>query len=143
MIYTLASFVKSYFLLKIIFHFSSQSVSFLVISESITGSIFQIIDFIKDKDKEPIEYLLVIMELIGILIIAFATLLYDEVVIINKCGLNENVRKGIISRGEKEVVKTIELELKNEPIIEDCYSPDGEMKVTLENEIEDDFEDDD
>ena len=142
-IYTLASFVKSYFLLKIIFHFSSQSVSFLVISESITGSIFQIIDFIKDKDKEPIEYLLVIMELIGILIIAFATLLYDEVVIINKCGLNENVRKGIISRGEKEVVKTIELELKNEPIIEDCYSPDGEMKVTLENEIEDDFEDDD
>ena len=142
-IYTLASFVKSYFLLKIIFHFSSQSVSFLVISESITGSIFQIIDFIKDKDKEPIEYVLVIMELIGILIIAFATLLYDEVVIINKCGLNENVRKGIISRGEKEVVKTIELELKNEPIIEDCYSPDGEMKVTLENEIEDDFEDDD
>ena len=142
-IYTLASFVKSYFLLKIIFHFSSQSVSFLVISESITGSIFQIIDFIKDKDKELIEYVLVIMELIGILIIAFATLLYDEVVIINKCGLNENVRKGIISRGEKEVVKTIELELKNEPIIEDCYSPDGEMKVTLENEIEDDFEDDD
>ena len=142
-IYTLASFVKSYFLLKIIFHFSSQSVSFLVISESITGSIFQIIDFIKDTDKEPIEFVLVIMELIGILIIAFATLLYDEVVIINKCGLNENVRKGIISRGEKEVVKTIELELKNEPIIEDCYSPDGEMKVTLENEIEDDFEDDD
>ena len=44
-IYTLASFVKSYFLLKIIFHFSSQSVSFLVISESITGSIFQIILF--------------------------------------------------------------------------------------------------
>ena len=142
-IYTLASFVKSYFLMKIIFHFSSQSVSFLVISESITGSIFQIIDFIKDTDKEPIEFVLVIMELIGILIIAFATLLYDEVVIINKCGLNENVRKGIISRGEKEVVKTIELELKNEPIIEDCYSPDGEMKVTLENEIEDDFEDDD
>ena len=57
--------------------------------------------------------------------------------------MNENVRKGIISRGEKEVVKNIELELKNEPIIEDCYSPDGEMKVTLENEIEDDFEDDD
>ena len=46
-IYTLASFVKSYFLLKIIYHFSSQSVSFLAISESVTGSINEIIDFVK------------------------------------------------------------------------------------------------
>ena len=83
------------------------------------------------------------MELIGILIIAFSTLLYDEVVIINKCGLNQNVRKGIINRGEKEVVKNIELELANEEIIGDCDSPENDIKIALQNEIGDSVEDDD
>ena len=133
-IYIITSFVKSYFLLKIIFHFSSQSVSFLVISESVSGSVFQIIGFVKDKDKEAVEYILVTMELIGIFIIAFSTLIYDEVVIINKWELNRNVRKGIISRGEEEVVKSIELELTAAAKEEDCYSPDNDMKVTLKNE---------
>ena len=49
------------------------------------------------------------MELSGILIIAVSLLLYDEVVIINKCGLNRNVRQGIISRAEEEVIKSIDL----------------------------------
>ena len=133
-IYIITSFVKSYFLLKIIFHFSSQSVSFLVISESVSGSVFQIIGFVNDKDKEAVEYILVTMELIGIFIIAFSTLIYDEVVIINKWELNRNVRKGIISRGEEEVVKSIELELAAAAKEEDCYSPDNDMKVTLKNE---------
>ena len=134
-IYTITSFFKAYFLLKIIYHFSSQSVSFLVISESITGSIFRIIDFIKEKYKDAVEYILVIMELLGILIIVFSTLVYDEVVIINKCGLNRNVRKGIISRAEEEVIKSIELKLANESKDEYSYSPESGMKVTLTNEI--------
>ena len=45
--YTLTSFVKAYLLIKVIYYFSSQSVSFLIISESITGSIHDIIDFLK------------------------------------------------------------------------------------------------
>ena len=47
------------------------------------------------------------MELIGILIITFATLLYDEVIIINKWNLNLYVRKDIIRRGEDEVSKKV------------------------------------
>ena len=45
------------------------------------------------------------MEIIGIIIIAFATLLYDEIIIIKKWGLDENVRKVIINRGEDDVKK--------------------------------------
>ena len=45
--YTLSSFIKAYVLLKVIYYFSSQSVSFLIISESITGSIYEIIKFFK------------------------------------------------------------------------------------------------
>ena len=116
--------MKAYFLLKIIYHFSSQSVSFLVISESVTGSINEIIDFIKDPDKEATDIILLILELIGILIIAFATLLYDEVIIINKWKLNENVKSGIISRAELDTKKTKEIEMvRNSTLEENATSP--------------------
>ena len=42
-IYTLAAFVKAFILLKIIYHYSSQSVSFLIISQSFGGSIMRVI----------------------------------------------------------------------------------------------------
>ena len=32
--------------------------------------------------------------------ILFASLIYDEIIIINKCELNKNVKLGIINRGE-------------------------------------------
>ena len=73
------------------------------ISESISGSILQIIKFINTEKKR--EIILLIMEIIGIIIIAFATLLYDEIIIIKKWGLDENVRKVIINRGEDDVKK--------------------------------------
>ena len=48
----------------------------------------------------------VLFELIGTLIVLFATLVYDEVIIVNKWGLNENVKIGIIKRGEEEDKQT-------------------------------------
>ena len=104
-VYILAHFVKQYFLLKIIYHFSAQSASFLVISESVSGSITGIIEFFKDEDKNFLDILLLIIEFLAILIIAFATLVYDEIIIINKCGLNKNVKTGIMNRAEKEMIK--------------------------------------
>ena len=131
-IYTLASFVKSYFLLKIIYHFSSQSVSFLVISESVTGSINEIIDFIKDEDKDISHIILLILEMIGILIIAFATLLYDEVIIIKKWNLDKNVKKGIIKRGEADTRKISEIDINREHTFDELASPpDNDFKEKM------------
>ena len=137
-IYTLASSVKSYFLLKIIYYFSSQSVSFLVISESVSGSILHIINFIRDEEKDNIEIMLVIMEIIGIIIIAFATLLYDEIIIINKWGLNENVKKVIIDRGEDDLKKMRELEFTRESTIEENNindNHDNDINENLQNKV--------
>ena len=124
-IYTLTSFVKAYFLLKIIFYFSSQSVSFLVISESVSGSILQIIKFFNDK-IDFIQVLLLFLEIIGIIIIAFSTLLYDEIIIIKKWGLDLNVRKVIISRGKEDVEKTIELEINRDSTFEEVLNQDDD-----------------
>ena len=138
-IYTLCAFVKSYFLLKIIYHFSSQSVSFLVISESVTGSILQIINFINDTKKDPEDIILVIVEIIGIIILAFSTLLYDEIIIIKKWGLEVNVRKEISNRGKEDFTKTIELELNRETTLEedtqkdDDDNHDNDIKENLRN----------
>ena len=104
-VYILAHFVKQYFLLKIIYHFSAQSVSFLVISESVSGSITGIIDFFKDEDKQFFDILFLIIEFLAILLIAFATLTYDEIIIIHKCGLDENTKGGIINRAQDEMIK--------------------------------------
>ena len=57
-IYILAGFVKAYFLLKIIYHFSSQSVSFLIISESLGSSISEIIKLVKDENKDADDFIL-------------------------------------------------------------------------------------
>ena len=107
----LKSFITSYIRLKIIYRFSIQSVSFLYISICLGGSIVKIYDYII-ADKRPVDYTFyVLFELIGTLIVLFATLVYDEVIIVNKWGLNENVKLGIINRGEEEDKKaTIELD---------------------------------
>ena len=124
-IYTLACSVKAYFLLKIIFYFSSQSVSFLVISESVSGSILQIIKFFNDK-IDFVQVLLLFLEIIGIIIISFSTLLYDEIIIIKKWGLDLNVRKEIISRGKEDVEKTIELEINRDSTFEEVLNQDDD-----------------
>ena len=53
-IYIIASSIKSYLLLNIIYKFSSQSVAFLIISESLAGAINDIINFIKGKKKQKV-----------------------------------------------------------------------------------------
>ena len=106
-LYTLKGFINSYIRLKIIYRFSIQSVSFLYISLSLGSSIIKIIDYIKSSDKTTEYTVLLIIEIIGILTILTATLIYDEVIIINKWGLNENVKLIISKRGEKDIKSTI------------------------------------
>ena len=98
---TLAAFFKAYITLKIIYHYSSQSVSFLLTSHSFGGSITKLIDIFKNELKnDEWKIALFFLEIISILMILFASLVYDEIIIINKWRLNENVKLGIIFRGE-------------------------------------------
>ena len=109
LVYILTTAVREYILMKIIYLFSSQSVSFLIISQLISGLLKDIINFINPKDDSEIPlyvYLSFPFELITIIIIIIATLVYDEILIINKWGLNSNVKKRIIERASKDIQST-------------------------------------
>ena len=81
----LVGFVKAYILLKVIYNYSIQSVSFLLISQSLPYSIYGIIYVFKYvEEKNADDFILISFEILGILIILFATLVYDEIIIINK-----------------------------------------------------------
>jgi len=130
--FTIFGFVKAYILLKIIYHYSSQSVSFLIISQSFGRAISRIIKISRNK-KYKNGYIPCIFEFIAVLFILFSSLVYDEIIIINLMGLNENVKKGIIKRGELEMEKIHlidENELDNEPLNND--------KESIENNNDDD-----
>ena len=102
-LYTLSSFVKSYLLVKVIYYFSAQSVSFLIISESIACSIADIIKYFKENSFDIVNIINLFIEIIVILNTSFGTLVYDEILIIKKCGMDLNVRTEIALRGKLEV----------------------------------------
>ena len=120
----LAAFIKAFITLKIIYHYSSQSVSFLRISQSFSGSITKLINiFTNEISNDKWKICLIILEIISILIILFASLVYDEIIIINKCELNKNVKLGIINRGESEVKN---INLLRESNLDDSQFVDNE-----------------
>ena len=105
-IYTITTAVREYILMKIIYLFSSQSVSFLIISQNVAVSLIDIINFIKEKDKSNIQphvYISFPFEIIALVIIIIATSVYEEIIIINRCGLNLNVKRGIIERAQLDI----------------------------------------
>ena len=88
--------VKAFFLIEIIYIFNSQFVSFLVVSETIGGTIIM---FIKGDSKENI---FVILEIKALILVLFGTLIYNEIIIINLCGLSEKTGKNLKLEEEAE-----------------------------------------
>ena len=130
---TLAAFVKAYILIKIIYHYSFQSVSFLIISQSFGGSITRFIDiFKKEISISGWGVFVIFLEIICILMILFASLVYDEIIIINKWELNKNVKLGIINRGviEMENMSILpESEMDDDQFIEN----DNNSRLSVDN----------
>jgi len=103
-IYILTNCVKYFLLLNVIYNYSSNSVSFLIISESLAGTINEIVNFFKEKQKmsHSTNIGVLIKEIILVFVIGIVTMIYDEIIIINICGLDKNVRKNIAQRGNKD-----------------------------------------
>ena len=107
--YIIFVFFRSLIYLKIIYNLSAQSVSVLIIGKSLAGSIVEIINYNTNANRNiSLDYsILLIMEFLGILIITFATLVYDEIIIIKKCNLDIDTRKGISKRSGNDLIQTI------------------------------------
>ena len=110
--YILTNFLKEFILLKIIYLFSVQSVSLLSISKTLGNIIYFFILVIKTVDnKDEDDFLFFTFEILGLIIILFAVLIYDENIVIHKWDLDKNVKSNIIKR--------MEIEMKNDDLSEE------------------------
>ena len=130
-IYTLSSFIKSYLVLKVIYYFSSQSVSFLIISESITGCLAEIIKFFISDNRDSALIVFLLIDILVIIITAIGTLVYDEILVIKKWGLDLNIAQEISTRALKEFDALYHLDIEEENEIDDTISID-ERKKSIE-----------
>lgn len=95
-LYTIFSFCKAFCLLKILDIFTPQHVAF-------SNTAFSIYQLIKCRRKSEDGGTITSLDLIFLLIIVFATLMFNEVVIINAFGLNKNTQKGFIEKANLEL----------------------------------------
>ena len=109
--FVLLNFFNNYIKLKLISHFSIQCVTFLITCRNVILPLIRIFIF-----NNKIEVELLILYIIGTFIIAFSLLVYDEIIIINKCGLNHNVKRIIEQRASQDM-KDMENLLKDDKTI--------------------------
>ena len=72
---------------------------FIIISEPLSGSIYKIINFFKEE-KSSSDIIISIIEVILVILICFATMIYEEIIIIEKCGLSKDIKEKITKRAE-------------------------------------------
>ena len=122
--YTIILSVKAFCLMQAIYIYTSQYVSFLVVAESVGGTLNLFINIINNDDGYPTIYknnFFMIAEIISVIIITFGTLMYNEMIIINKCGLQENTKKGLLIKEKNDF-----LFANNEFPLNDEESEDGD-----------------
>ena len=99
-LFTIFSFFKSFCLLKILDTFSPQHVAFC-------NTAFSLYQLFKCRLKSDDNKVLLTVDAIFLFIIILATLVFNEVIIINAFGLNTNTRKGMLKK-EKIELQTIQ-----------------------------------
>ena len=95
-LYTIFSFFKAFCLLKILDIFSPQHVAF-------SNTAFSIFQLVKCRTKSHDGGTITTFDFIFLSIIVFATLVFNEVIIINAFGLNQNTQKGFIKKANLEL----------------------------------------
>ena len=88
-------FLKSFFILKVIYIFTPQHIAFI-------NAVFYMLRLLRCRISTGDSIFLISIDSILLIIIIFSTLLFNEMVIINSCGLNENTKVGFLIKEEKE-----------------------------------------
>ena len=134
------SFTKSFCLMKIIYIFTSQCVSFLIVSESLAGTLNFLININITEENIPFnKEMFLTIELLSLLFVIFGTLMYNEMIIINKCGLQENTKNGLLIKERKESQSTIKIDKDNDEIDEE---DNNNVNIINDIDIDDNSEDD-
>ena len=121
-VFTIFSFWKSFCLLKVIDIFSPQHVAFL-------KSAFSLYQLIECRYKAKDNLFLTIFDGVFLIVIIFATLMFNEMMIINKWGLNKNTKVGFLKKEQQEIQEIRAAnESDEESDNEDNYSSKNETK---------------
>ena len=97
--------------IEIIYIFTSQYASFLIVSESLAGTLNFLININITEENIPFKKEMFLpIELLSLLFVIFGTLMYNEMIIINKCGLQENTKNGLLIKERKESQSTIKID---------------------------------
>ena len=133
---TIVYSIKAFCLMQAIYIYTSQYVSFLVVAESFGGVLNLFINIISNDDYPKIykNIIFIIAEIICVIIIISGTLIYNEMIIINKFGLQENTNIGLHIKE-----KTDYIDANNQGLLNDEESEDGENNngENDDNDIED------
>ena len=94
-IYLIFFSIKAFSLMKIIYIFNAQYVSFLITSETVGAAIVMFIE-------KEIYFFSFMLELIQMILVIFGTLMYNEIIIINLFGLETKTKKYLILEQNEE-----------------------------------------
>jgi hypothetical protein len=99
------NFAKSFSLMKIIDKFTAQYVSFIIVAESFGGTLSHIYDYFTGNENHNVVNLIAYtIDIFSLTIILFSTLLYNEIVIINKWGIGEYTNENLLNNATKEMI---------------------------------------
>ena len=93
----------------VIYYFSP---TLLMITDNINPIIVWIMSFLQEKEHETIE---IVLCGIGYFIIFFSSLIYNEIIIFNFCGLNRNTKKYLEEKQKEEFSSILDYYIDDEP----------------------------
>lgn len=94
-IYTLFAFLRSFSVIKVIDIFSPQHVSFINV-------VFYLFRLLKCRISSKDNITLIITDSLCLFIIAFSILVFNEILIVKTCGLDENTKNGFLEKEKRE-----------------------------------------
>ena len=91
--------------MKVIDKFTAQYVSFVIVAECFGSTMSNYYKFFNKMRNGKIYIYLFefIIDILSLIVILFGTLLYNEMIIINRYGLNKNTKTGLLISGNIEM----------------------------------------
>jgi hypothetical protein len=120
---------RSLSIMKVIYNFTPQHVSFINVVYYLFISLRCRFD-IKDKPY------IIIIDIICMAIIILSTLIFNEMLILKFCGLNQNTQVGFLAKEEKELKEMTSIENGNDDDDDDENDDDGKKKDNSEQKEE-------
>lgn len=100
-------FLKSFFVMKVIYAFTPQHIAFINV-------VFYMLLLLRCRIISSDKIIFITADVIILIVIIFSTLIFNEMLIINSCGLGDNTRKGFLIKEEKDYEDSKASLIKNE-----------------------------